>query len=454
MIAPARRAAYDVLRAVEAGSADLPAALARVRTRLDDPRDRALAAEIATGTLRWRGRLDWLIERATRRSLARLDPEVLDILRLGLYQLLFLDRVPASAAVDDAVALTRTAGKRSAAGFVNGVLRGLSRRRRHLDLPARPATASGPQRERALDFLSITGSHPRWLAERWLDRYGLDAAAEWVAFNNAEAPVTLRASRLHGSRERLASWLSEAGVRTRPTRFAPDGLVVVEGHPLGDKSLDAGRFVVQDEASQLVTLMAGASPGQHVYDACAAPGGKSLALADALAGRGLLVAADVRPRRVALLRRLLKAGGAGGVPVVQADLERGAPFGAVFDRVLVDAPCSGLGTIRRDPEVRWRRMESDIAAYADRQRRMIAEAARTVRPGGRLVYATCSSEPDENGAVVEAFLSSHPSFSIVPAARLIAEGVPPAVLTASGLFETRPDLHGLEAFFAVALEQT
>lgn len=454
MIAPARRAAYEVLRAVSAGRTTLPDALERARPHLPDARDRALAAEIVTGTLRWRGRLDWILERIASRDPARLDPEVLDILRLGLYQILFLDRVPAAAAVDDAVSLTKRAGKRSAAGFVNAVLRRVARDGAP-PLPSRPgAVATSADREAALDFLSITQSHPRWLSARWLDRLGFEAAAAWVAFDNEEAPVTLRANRLATTRDELAAHLAKAGVETTPTRYAPDGLVVTGGRLIGHPDVDPSLFVIQDEASQLVIEMTGAAPGQRVLDACAAPGGKTIGLAGRMRGRGLLVAADVRARRVALLRRTLAAAGAKDVKVLIADAAAPLPFAPIFDLVLLDAPCTGLGTLRRDPEIRWRRTERDIEASAARQRRMIAEAARVVAEGGRLVYSTCSSEPEENQQVVEAFLASHGGFAPIPRSRLVAEGAPEAVLDASGFLETRPDRHGLEAFFAAALQRT
>jgi 16S rRNA (cytosine967-C5)-methyltransferase len=445
VIAPARVAAYDVLRAVATGRVDLPSALAHAREGLRDPRDRALAAEIAVGVERWRAALDHVVAAAARRPADRLDPEVLDILRLGAYQLLHLTRVPASAVVDDAVELTRRAGKRSASGLVNAVLRQISRRRRALPLPARPDT---PQdRDAALDYLSITLSHPRWLAARWLDRIGFDRAEAWMRFDNSAAPLTLRPYPFRTTRSDLLAALDAAGVRVHPGRFAPDALIVDEGAPLRDGPVD--RFSVQDEASQLVALAAGADPGRRVLDACAAPGGKTAALAAAMEGRGLLVAADVRDRRVALLGDTVRASGAPNVRIVQADLLAPLPFGPVFDTVLVDAPCSGLGTLRRDPDIRWRRTEQDLAPLAAAQRRMIAHAAAAVAPGGRLVYATCSSEPDENDAVVDAFLAATPAFRALDLRR--ASALPAGVVDARGRLRTEPDRHGLEGFFAAAL---
>ena len=269
--------------------------------------------------------------------------------------------MPAAAVVDDAVSLVRRGGKTSAGGFVNGVLRTISRTRDRLSLPALPAAIESPgDRDLAIEALHVAGSHPRWLVARWIDRLGLDAASAWVAFNNVEAPLTLRVNRRRATREAVAERLRALGVETVPTRVAPDGLTVTAGNPLRTAMAASGDFLIQDEASQLVPWLVGARPGHRVLDACAAPGGKSLALADALQGVGLLVAADARDKRVALLRRVLHAHAAGS-SLVEHDLHAGVPFGPVFDRVLVDAPCTGLGTLRRDVDIRWRRAPDDLA---------------------------------------------------------------------------------------------
>jgi 16S rRNA (cytosine967-C5)-methyltransferase len=452
MIAPARWAAFEALTAVAAG-ADLAEALARTRDRLGDDRDRALAAAIVIGTLRWRARLDHFLADASSRSLSSLDPDVREILRLSLFQLLFLARVPASAIVDDAVSMARRARKSSAGGFVNGVLRSLSRRRGTLTLPEPPADiGTAAERDTAARALAVTESHPVWLVERWIDRLGPDVTRQWLAFDNAEAPLTLRANLRRQSVATLQALLAEHGVETVPARFAPAGLVVTAGNPLRTPLADSGRFLLQDEASQLVPLALGAGPGERVLDACAAPGGKALAIADALGDGGLLVAADLRPRRMAVLQRLLALHEAKASLVVH-DLARGTPFGAVFDRVLVDAPCTGLGTLRRDVDIRWRRVPADVTSAGARQLAMLHEAARALKPGGRLVYATCSSEPEENELVVASFLAGRRDFRPVARQALLADGMPEAVLDPGGRLVTRPDVHGLEAFFAAPLER-
>ena len=450
MIAPARVAAYDVLSAVAGGRADLPAAIAGVRATLHDERDRALASEIATGVQRWRAALDHLIAEFSKRPVERLDPEIVEILRLSAYQLLHLTRVPAAAVVDDAVDLARRAGKRSAAGFVNAVLRAISRSRQALPLPPRPDDPA--DRASALEYLSVTLSHPRWLVARWYERLGFDATEQWLRFNNLPAPLTLRANRLKVTRGELVALLERHGVRVTPGRFAPDALVVDEGYPLRGAGPSQGWFVVQDEASQLVPLLAGPLPGARVLDTCASPGGKTTALAAMMQGRGLLVACDVRERRMELLRRTVSASGASNVRLVRADLLRRLPFSERFDCVLVDAPCSGLGTLRRDPDIRWRRRETDLAVLAATQVEMLRHARESVAPGGRLVYATCSSEPEENEVVAERFLETVRDFTAVDA-RSGATLLPAAVVDGRGHLRTSPHVHGLEAFFGAVFER-
>jgi 16S rRNA (cytosine967-C5)-methyltransferase len=444
MIAPARVAAYDILSAVGTGLTTLPDALATARTTLGDERDRALAADIALGVQRWRAALDHLIVSFSKRPIQRLDREVVDVLRLSAYQLLHLTRVPAAAVVDDAVNLTGRVGKRSAAGLVNAVLRTIARNRRALPLPPRPSGAEDGQR--AIEYLSVTLSHPEWLASRWLHRFGFEATELWFQFDNTPAPLTLRASRLRNTADELIERLSRQQVVVSRGRFGPDALIVEDGQPLAGGGLDAGWFVVQDEASQLVSLLAGPDPGGRVLDCCASPGGKTTALAADMRGQGLLVACDVRGRRMELLRRTVAASGAENVRLVQADLLRPLPFSSRFDCVMVDAPCSGLGILRRDPDIKWRRREEDLRALAAAQLVMLGNAAEAVAPGGRLIYATCSSEPEENELVAEAFLARSPAFSACALATANTS-VPPTVIDTRGHLRTCPHIHGLEGFF-------
>jgi len=440
MIAPARLAAYEVLRAVSSGRSDLPSALARARRGLADERDRALAGEIATGTLRWQGAFDAVIAAFAGRPVEKLDGEVLDILRLSAFQILHLDRIPVSAAVNDAVDLARQAGKTSASGLVNAILRRISRERNHLPLPTF-----------LVPYLATTLSHPEWLATRWLQRYGFEATEAWELFDNSPAALTLRANTLRTSREELAAALASHGVETTPTRFAPQGLTVASGNPLLTPLADDGVFLVQDEASQLVADLTSVRRGERVLDACASPGGKTTAMAAAMRNVGMIVATDLRGKRVDLLRRTIASAAVTCAHVVQANVAAALPFGMTFDCVLLDAPCSGLGTLRRDPDIRWRRTEASLAPLAATQVEMLNRTAGVVKPGGRLIYATCSSEPDENEAVVDRFLSTHAEFARAP--DLIRPELD-RFRTPAGDFRTFPFRDQLEAFFAAMLVKT
>ncbi len=451
MISPARRAAYRALLDVERGRGDLPQALARARAHTPDTRDQALASQIVLGTLRWRLTLDSLIERFSRRPVTALDPEVVTSLRLGAYQLLHLARVPASAAVHDSVELVKEARKRSATGLVNAVLRAIAGARHEASAAPDPTDQSeSPAAE--VERLSETLSHPRWLVARWLSRYGREATAQWLRFNNQEAPLTLRANRLSVSAPELAARLARYGVQTRPARWAPDGLIVTAGNPLRTPLEAEGAFVVQDEASQLVGLMVPVEGASRVLDACASPGGKTTEMAGRMRAGGVLVACDVRPKRIELLRETALRNRASCVRIVQADFTATPPFSPVFGAVLLDAPCSGLGTLRRDPDIKWRRHEDDIGVLAAVEMRMLEQVSTVVEPGGYLVYATCSSEPEENERVVDRFLGLHDEFSAVGRKAIAARSpVLAGVLDEAGHLRTLPHVHGLEAFFAALI---
>jgi len=450
VIGPARVAACTALRAIADGRQDLPAALEVSRQTLTDDRDRALCHDIVTGTVRWQRALDHLLAAHSSRPLDRLDLQVHLILRMSAYQLLHLDRVPAPAVVDDAVDLVRATGSSSAAGFVNAVLRTLTRARRTQTLPAAPTDTRDTAA--ALMYLGITQSHPAWLVERWLARVGFAHADAWVRFNNAAATQTLRVNTLRTTVDDARRLLDAEGIATEPARYAPAALHVVSGHVT--PRVAEGLVFIQDEASQLVPCAMGARPGERVLDLCAAPGGKTTGMAADMRDGGLLVACDIRPKRLVLLKETVRRSGAQAVRLVRVSGQGPLPFTEHFDRVLVDAPCSGLGTLRRDPDLKWRRHADDLPMLADAQGRLLTRAAAVVRPGGRLVYATCSSEPEENETVVARFLSEHPDYARV---NLVSDpDVPDAVrplIDEDGALRTQPWAHGLEAFYAAALRR-
>lgn len=442
-----RLAAARVLLAIDAGGTTLAAALDRAHPRGADRRDQGLLVELVTGTLRWRTELDALIAAASRRAVDGLDAPVRTMLRLGAYQLRHLDRVPPHAIVHEAVEGIRALGRPHAAGFVNAVLRALARGDGRRALPSRPTATAG--HEAHVAYLTTTLSHPAWLVERWLARYGFEATTRWCEFNNAPPAVTIR-SRGRWPIDEIAVRIRADGFTVEPAPFVDDALRLPPG-TFGRLSNDIRAEVrVQDEGSQIVARLTGARPGERVLDVCAAPGGKTLILAadmakPAPAPGSLLVAGDRRPARIRLLAATLRAAGV-SVPVVGLDATQPLPFAATFDRVLLDAPCSGLGTLRRDPDLKWLRTPDDLPRLAAVERGMLARTAAVVRPGGQLIYATCSSEPEENLDVVRAFLAVDARFDLAPFAQQAA-----GLLSREGCLVTTPPAHGLDAFFAARL---
>jgi 16S rRNA (cytosine967-C5)-methyltransferase len=398
-----RRDAFRILRRVEEAGAFASNLLEARSSGLRDPRDVALLTELVLGVLRRRAPLDHAIAAAASRPAHDLDVPVLTAIRVGAYSLLFLERVPDFAAVDTAVELVKESGHPKAAGFVNGVLRRIARERSTL-LPPPPAAGD-------VEALALYRSHPSWWTRRLVSRFGWDRADALLAANNAPAATVLATWPPAGSPEALRAALAGGGVEVEPCRFVPEALRVVSGVPQRTPAFRDGAFWIQDEASQLAVRLFDGSVGPMTLDACAAPGGKALALASRSVPGGLVVAADRNVSRLARLTQNLARLHAGNVAVVTADMSSGGPLRGPFDDVLVDAPCSGTGTLRRHPEIRWRLAASDLGVLEERQRRILDATARLVRPGGRLVYSVCSIEPEEGDAVIAAFLDDHPEFA-------------------------------------------
>jgi 16S rRNA (cytosine967-C5)-methyltransferase len=439
---PAREGAARALERVEADASFADQALeAELTSRRLDTRDAALATELVYGTLRWQGYLDWILAPHSRRRLPSLDPRVRVLLRMTAYQIAFLERVPAFAAVNDAVTLAPRSPGVSA--FVNAVLRSFARRGAREREPAPPRNP--------IDALAARCSFPTWIVERWVVRYGRDEAELLMRALNERPPLTLRANRLRVTRDELGRRLAdEDGLDSRPTRLAPEGLVVGPGGAPGEwRAFGTGGFTVQDEASMLIARLLAPEPGATVADVCAAPGTKTTHLAELMDNRGRILAFDREPTRLA---RVGEAAARLGISIIDAregSVESLAPdFPAACDGVLVDAPCSNLGVLRRNPEVKWRRQASDIALASQRQREILGSAAAMVRPGGRLVYATCSLEPEENDDVARAFLAAKPEFRLDPPDDF------PLPLDAGGWLRCLPHRHGTDGFSAVRFRRS
>jgi 16S rRNA (cytosine967-C5)-methyltransferase len=434
---PARAAALRALVRVADDDAFADLALdAELTARPLAPRDAALATELVYGTLRWQRHLDWLVAPHSRRPLSTLDTRVLVLLRMTAYQLVFLARVPAFAAVSDAVSLAKARGKQGVPEFVNAVLRAFTRRGAQEPVP--PADP--------LESLAVRLSFPTWLAARWVERYGADEAASLMRAMNERPPLTVRANTLRLGREALAERLArEEGLTAQPTPHAPEGLVIEHGGtPAAWRAFVDGALAVQDEASMLVARLLEPRPGDVVADTCAAPGTKTTHLAQLMENRGRILAFD---RDRARLARVGEAAARLGVTIVEpregTAEELAGGFSDTCDGVLVDAPCSNLGVLRRNPDVKWRRQSADIGASAARQRAILEASAGLVKAGGRLVYATCSLEAEENEAVARSFLEAHADFALDPPADF------PIALGSDGFLRCRPHLHGTDGFTAV-----
>ncbi|ANM31933.1 hypothetical protein ABI59_23765 [Acidobacteria bacterium Mor1] len=430
----ARRLAFDVLTRVEAEGAYAGRLLDAAAGHHPDPREAGLARELTLGVLQRRSALDHALSAHLRRPLEKVEPPVLIALRLGAYQLLYLDRIPDHAAVDGSVRLVQAAKRRSASGFVNGVLRNLVRNREQA-LPAAPELGD-------VDGLARYEGHPSWWTRRMVERHGWEIAASLLAADNAPATLTLRAAGGVAAVDSLRDELGEAGIETEPGRYIEDALRLTSGGLAGSRALDEGRAWVQDEASQLVARLVGPGDGP-ILDACAAPGSKTFLLsADPQAQ---VVAADLHPARLRRMREGLDRLGRDNVSLVAADMRR-PTFEGDFGRVLVDAPCTGTGTLRRHPEIRWRLQPEDPARLADLQRQILDACAARVAPGGVLVYAVCSLEAEEGPQQVEAFLQRDPRFRLEDPRECLPAGAH-VLLDEKGCLATSPP-DGVDGFYA------
>ncbi len=433
---PARERAFEILLRVETDDAFASRLLDHHESALEDARESALLHEIVLGVLRFRRVLDHALAQVSNRPPAEIDPDVRVALWIGAYALLYLDRVPDFAAVHSAVELVKARGLRSATGFVNGVLRALSRSGASV-LPARPERGD-------IAGLSTYHSHPEWWVRRVVERLGWEAASRLLDADNRPAPTTLRPNLRKTTPRDLERRLLGEGVRTEPGRVVDDALRVTSGRVRLTRTFGDGYAWIQDEASQLVPRLFGRILRSSVLDACAAPGTKSLQLTEALPVEGVVIAADLRARRLERLTENARRLGITTIRTVVADMER-PPFRERFEHVLVDAPCSGTGTLRRHPEIRWRLASEDLPVLAARQSRILAAAAGLLARGGTLVYAVCSMEPEEGEQVVSGFLADRPDFRRLDPTPALPERA--RRLVRHGSLMTSPAEEGLDGFY-------
>ena len=407
--ATARSAAVEVLQQVLGEGAYTNIAVNKyLRSHELSDMDRRLMTELVYGTVKAVGTIDWYLQQCVTRPLNKIDKLVLNVLRVSVYQLLYMDKIPASAACNEAVNLARLFSHEGTAKFVNGVLRGLLRKKDSFTFP-------DAEKETA-DYISLAMYHPRWLVKKWLKNYGRAETEALCAFDNTPAPVCLRVNTLVTTREKLMAKLIEAGAEVRASKWSADGIVCEKLPALS--TVFAGmhnEFYVQDESSMLVGAVLAPKAGETVIDMCSAPGGKTTHLAQLMQNEGIIYAGDVHEHKIKLIEenatRL-------GITNIKAQIQDATEFVEAWDgkadKVLVDAPCSGMGVLRRRAEARWRKTRNDLKIFPPLQLKILTNAARYVKAGGTLVYSTCTIEQAENHYLVQEFLATHPDWRIEP----------------------------------------
>jgi 16S rRNA (cytosine967-C5)-methyltransferase len=404
-----RKTALEVLNELAKGRSTLNRIFDKKVDQSDfSSRDRALINALAYGVLRWRGRLDFIISYLSTTRLNRIDKRILNILRLGLFQIIYMDRIPNSAAVDTSVKLAKNIASPRVAGFVNAMLRNAARKLASIPFPNKkrdPAYA-----------LAVEKSFPPWLVKRWIDRFGFNKTEALCEAANLIPAICLRTNTLKTTRGDLMRALQKQVKKAEPTAHAPQGLSIY--YPLKPiAQLDAfnkGWFQVQDEASQLVGLLLDPRPGEVILDACAGLGGKTGSIAQLMNNQGTLIAVDNHHERLSQLERQMDRMGVDIVSTAQHDIKDATKIQSYgnFDRILLDAPCSGLGVLRRNPDIKWDATRQDLKRYADKQLKLLKCLATQLKVSGVLVYAVCSAEPEENEAVISAFLEQNPDYAI------------------------------------------
>ncbi|MEN6564741.1 MAG: 16S rRNA (cytosine(967)-C(5))-methyltransferase RsmB [Veillonellales bacterium] len=432
----AREAALKIINDVHTNGAYANITLAKTLTKHEfSEQDRRFITELVYGTIKTGETLDWIIGHFSQRSLTKIPPIILDILRMGIYQMFFLTKVPDSAACNQAVQLTKKYGHAGTVKFVNAVLRNAGRTRGKIVYPERDKDAAA--------FLALKYFHPKWLIARWLKRFGFDATEALCQANNTTPPLSLRTNTLKIQRSELLEVLGQEKVICQPSVWTPEGIICREYPSLTTlKSLQAGLFQVQDESSMLVAHVLDPQPGDFIIDACSAPGGKSTHMAALMNNTGRILSLDIHEHKLLLIQENAKRLGINIIETFAADsslLAKNYAFQA--DRVLVDAPCSGLGVIRRKPDSRWRKTESMLTELPKLQTAILASAAECVKPGGVLVYSTCTIEPEENDQVIQAFLHNQKNFQLDSVGSYLP--VPAEVDT----LQLLPHIHQVDGFY-------
>lgn len=439
----AREAALKILYEVHEKGAYANVALAQTlrRAELNDI-DRRFVTELVYGAVKAGDTLDWMLRRYVNRPLRKIPPMVCNILRLGIYQIFFMDKVPVSAACNESVNLTKKYGHAGTVKFVNAVLRTAARE------PGKAAFPTG--KGHAIENLALVSQHPYWLVKRWVRDFGFEETDHLCTFNNEQAVLSLRTNTLRITREQLLIRLREEGAEAAASIWAPEGILCTSHGALDTlSSLQQGLFQVQDESSMQVAHVVDPQPGDFVIDACSAPGGKTTHMAALMQNRGRILAGDIYEHKLTRIRENAARLGIDIIEPVLLDARNiGGRYAGQADRVLVDAPCSGLGVLRRKPDARWNKTPEQLKELPSLQLAILGSAAQAVRPGGVLVYSTCTITHEENDQVVQVFLAENPQFFLEPAGSLL-----PSCKRESTMVQLYPQRDGTDGFFIARMRR-
>ena len=418
-------------------------------TSLFSKRDRALIHALVFGVIRWQKALDWIVAHYSKTPLRKIEPTVLHILRIGIFQILYMDRIPDSAAVNTCVEMGKQFGKPWVARYINGLLRNVARDRSHIPFP--------PPEKDFIQHLAVFYSYPGWLIKKWLRRYTREETISLCEAGNRIPPITIRTNILKTSRKKLEASLKREVKTLHPTIHSPLGLQLT-APSVSIPEMDAyskGWFQVQDEAAQLVSMMAAPLPGQIVLDACAGLGGKTAHLAQMMKNHGKLIALDNSMEKLKKLELEMPRLGIDIVEAMEHDLHDpvGKKLSTDFDHVLLDAPCSGLGVIRRNPDIKWAESKKNLAGYQKRQVQFLHNLSGLVKPGGRLTFSVCSFEEEETEQVVELFLKDHPTFQLEDRSGDLPGSIKAAIYCDRCL-RTYPHRDDMDGFFAACFRNT
>ncbi len=408
------------------------------------PLDRAFLTELTYGIPRWRGRLDWLIGHFSKVPFEKIELSILNILRLGLYQILFLSKTPSSAAVNESVELAKGFRGKGGAGFVNAILRSILREKDKISYPN--------MSENPVLHISVVESHPLWLVRKWVEEFGLEETVKICAGNNQISILTIRTNTLKIDRKALLEKLREKGLKPLPCSFSEEGILLKDSPPTSELPFfKEGLYIIQDEASQLVTSILDPRKGERILDACAAPGGKITHIAQRMGNNGELYGLDLTQRKLNQIEEVCQRLGIKIVKTMKGDATHALPISREmkFDRVLADVPCSGFGTLRRNPDLKWKREEEDIRRLSILQSSILGNLARYVKEGGVLIYSTCTVFHEENEGVVEKFLDGHPEFRLDQ----MSESLPKKYhsFIKKGYFQTFPPRDKMDGFFVARM---